>query len=180
MIPIKTFKFERCRGCTFIILAEDPMHSHPVCTWETLRQWSEVGISAAKWSWSRPLTSAEIPSIEMVGHNWANVHHNEVVMGDGSQREVKTPAAHMYGQLCWPLFRLRSDSPLQCTIMRPSSRERDCEVRVPLEKKFWLFLCPMHHPHYFVSGTIFQPIHRMEVTSRTSDGSLSRNLPVRK
>ena len=42
---------------------------------------------------SRPLTSAEIPGVEMVGHDRASVRRDKVAMSDADQGETKTPAA---------------------------------------------------------------------------------------
>ena len=71
------------------------------------------------------MTSAEIPGVEMVGHDRASVRRDKVAMSDAGQGEIKTQP---HKQLYQPLSRLRLDSLLHRTNVKPSSRERDREV----------------------------------------------------
>ena len=83
------------------------------------------------------MTSAEIPDVEMVGHDRASVRRDKVAMSDAGQGEIKTQP---HKQPYQPLSRLRLDSLLHRTNVKPSSRERDREVS--REKKFWPFPGP--------------------------------------
>ena len=71
------------------------------------------------------MTSAEIPGVEMVGHDRASVRRDKVAMSDAGQGEIKTQP---HKQPYQPLSRLRLDSLLHRTNVKPSSRERDREV----------------------------------------------------
>ena len=74
----------------------------------------------------------------MVGHNRANVCRDEVAMGDGSQREAKTPAARAAVAASLQASLRLTTSPYD---REASSRERDRKGEV-FKSSFGLFLVP--------------------------------------
>ena len=63
------------------------------------------------------MTSAEIPGVKMVGHDRASVRRDKVAMSDAGQGEMKTQP---HKQPCQPLSRLRLDSLLHRTNVKPA------------------------------------------------------------